>query len=302
MDSLRVDRTFDGDIELERGRSTLEPRGERRSGEPTPEDLEPLSRIIQELNERYGANLGPEDRITLGRILDQAEGKDSLRLSVENNTEENARLAFELEIKEALQEIVDTNFKLYKRIAEDRQFADHLVADLFDQYRKRVESGSMTEARVREEIAEGEDKHRELKSTLRWNVYTEKNDPAITKAVLKTIAAFQNTGGGVLYIGVADDGTPVGIERDGFPSGDRFLLHLVNVTKAALGLAAAAKIDVRLWLLDGYEVCRVECPPSPQPVFYRYQGEEEFYVRSGPSTEALGPGEMHAYIKDRFPG
>ncbi|MBI3490681.1 MAG: hypothetical protein HY047_02640 [Acidobacteria bacterium] len=31
------------------------------------EELESLSRIIAELNERFGLNLGPEHRLTLGR-------------------------------------------------------------------------------------------------------------------------------------------------------------------------------------------------------------------------------------------
>ena len=30
------------------------------------EDIEPLSVIIAELNERFGLNLGPEHRVTLG--------------------------------------------------------------------------------------------------------------------------------------------------------------------------------------------------------------------------------------------
>ncbi|HSL82414.1 MAG TPA: DEAD/DEAH box helicase family protein, partial [Thermoanaerobaculia bacterium] len=73
MESLRVQRTFSGDLRLERGAGTLAPLGDRAGRDVSEAEVEPLSRIIQELNERYGANLGPEDRITLGRILDRAE-------------------------------------------------------------------------------------------------------------------------------------------------------------------------------------------------------------------------------------
>lgn len=301
MDSLRIQRSFTGTIRLERGAKDLEPLGEHGSGrQPQQAEIEPLSRIIRELNERYGANLGPEDRITLGRILDRAEEKDSLRLSVENNTEENARLAFETVVTDMLQELVDTNFKLYKRIADDKAFSSHLMTNLFDQYRRRLQNGGLTEADILAEIEEGETKHRELKSSLRWNLHTEKNDDRVTLAVLKTIAAFQNTEGGVLLIGVADDGAILGIGHDGFPNADKFLLHLANVVKSALGQPAAARINPRIWTFGDQMVCRVECPPSPEPVFVKFQGEEKFYVRSGPSTEEMGLSAMHDYVGERF--
>jgi type I restriction enzyme R subunit len=300
MDSLRIQRSFTGKIRLERGATDLEPLGEHGGRRPQEEEVEPLSRIIRELNERYGANLGPEDRITLGRILDRAEEKDSLRLSVENNTEENARLAFETVVTDMLQELVDTNFKLYKRIADDKAFSSHLMTNLFDQYRRRLQNGGLTEADVLREIEEGETKHRELKSSLRWNLHTEKNDDRITHAVLKTVAAFQNTEGGVLYIGVEDAGTVLGIHHDGFPNPDKFLLHLAHVVKSALGQAAAARINPKIWTLGDRAICRVECPPSPEPVFVSFKGQEKFYVRSGPSTEEMGPSAMHEYLPGRF--
>jgi hypothetical protein len=301
MDSLRIQRTFRGKIQLERGAGEVEPAGDRSGRLPAEEELEPLSQIIQELNERFGSNLGPEDRITLDRVLERAEEKESLRLSVENNTEENARLAFETVVADLLQDLVETNFQLYKRIADDRDFSRHLMSSLFDEYRKRVANGGLTEADLLREIADGETKHREFKATLRWNLHTEKKDDRITHAVLKTVAAFQNTEGGVLYLGVADDGTVTGIEADGFANDDRYLLHLNNVVKTALGKPAAARIVPKIWRLAGKTVCRVECPPSPTPVFVEFRGEETFYVRSGPSTEAMTPSEMHAYVGERFP-
>ena len=301
MDSLRVQRTFKGKIGLEQGAGEVEPANERGGHTPTVEQLEPLSRIIEELNERFGSNLGPEDRITLDRLLNQAEGKESLRLSVENNTEENARLAFYTAIQEMFQDLVETNFQLYKRIVEDRHFSRDLLSSLFDEYRKRVRNGGLTEAGVLREIEDGETKHREFKSTLRRNLHTGENDDRMTQAVLKTVAAFQNTEGGVLYLGVADDGTLVGLEPDDFPNEDKLLLHLNNVVKEAMGKPAASRITARIWHLGDQAICRVECPPSPVPVFVKLRGQEKFYVRSGPSTEEMTFSEMHTYVGERFP-
>jgi hypothetical protein len=38
---------------------------------------------------------------------------------------------------------------------------------------------------------------------------------------------------------------------------------------------------------------------ASQPVFFRRDNDEFFYVRSGPSTAALSPSEVLAYLKDR---
>lgn len=174
------------------------------------------------------------------------------------------------------------------------------MTSLFEQYRKRIAAGGLTEEGILQEMEAGEGKHRELKSSLRWNIHTEQKDEAITLAAMKTIAGFLNSEGGVLYLGVADDGEIVGIEQDRFANEDKFLLHSNNVAKSWMGQAAAARITPRLWKLGDKTICRVECPPSPKPVYLTYQGQEKFYVRSGPSTEEMGASAMNEYVAERF--
>ena len=54
----------------------------------------------------------------------------------------------------------------------------------------------------------------EFKSTLEWDVREKKNNPQLINSSLKTIASFLNTEGGVLLIGVEDNGNIYGIEKD----------------------------------------------------------------------------------------
>lgn len=300
MDALRIQPTFRGKIKLEREDSELDPAAGGGLGHLRAEQLEPLSQIIEDLNKRFGTGLTEEDRITLGRIMDKAHEDEGLRQSVEVNPREKARMAFREQIKELLEELVNTNFRLFKRINDDEDFSENLIDRLFDDYRRRVKNGGLTEADILEEIQEGETKHREFKSTLRWNLHTKQNDPRITHSALKTIAAFQNTEGGTLYIGVADDGQILGIEPDGFASEDKFLLHLNNVMKDWMGPSAASRIDAHVWTIAGKTVCRIECSKSPSPVFLKFQGKAAFYVRTGPSTEEMSLSEMHRYVGERF--
>ena len=42
----------------------------------------------------------------------------------------------------------------------------------------------------------------EFKSTLRWNLFSDKTDKAIENSCLKTVAGYLNSDGGVLLVGV----------------------------------------------------------------------------------------------------
>ncbi len=150
-------------------------------------------------------------------------------------------------------------------------------------------------------IARGEGFHQEFKSTLRWNLKAEKKDPAIEHASLKTITAFLNSDGGTLIIGVADDGSPVGIELDDFPNDDKFLLHFWNLVKASLGQDMTPFITAELATLADKRICIICCTPATRPAFLRQKGfDEEFYIRVGPASASLNISEALQYISDRF--
>jgi predicted HTH transcriptional regulator len=160
---------------------------------------------------------------------------------------------------------------------------------------------------VKELIARGESKTLEFKSTLRWNLEENRKDAErVTHAVVKTIAAFLNTEGGDLIIGVNDAGEVVGIELDQFDSNDKFMLHLGQMVRNGLGDRAGTCIDPRVQKLDGHSVCLVMCQRSPEPVFLEWSRvthdapEGDFYVRSGPSSIKLSPDDAREYIKTRF--
>ena len=141
----------------------------------------------------------------------------------------------------------------------------------------------------------------EFKSTFRWDVRQEKKNDDITHASLKTIAAFLNTDGGILVIGIADDKTAVGIEVDGFPSDDKFLLHFYNVIKAWMGVDATTLVSADIDMYKGKKVCIVRCKASSRPVYIKLKGgDEEFYIRTGPSTERLRPSDLVSYISKHF--
>ena len=139
LDSLAIKQTFSGDPGLTRGPGELEPQTKPGTAQPPSKNLEPLSAIIAELNERFGTNLTDKDKVTLGQLQDLLGADESLKASVRVNPPETARLAFDQVVQERLQEIVESNFDLYKRLSDDPAFGRVLVDWLFTQFRKEVE-------------------------------------------------------------------------------------------------------------------------------------------------------------------
>ena len=300
MESYRVQQTGSGRIALERRPGILDPVGTKSTHSSAPEELETLSRIIAELNDRFGLKLGPEHRVTLGQMMERLDADPALDASARANTRENVRLTFDQKVEHVIQEIVDSNFELYKRITDDRAFGEVVKNMLFDHY---VRGHRQAE----ELIKRGESKSLEFKSTLRWNLKENKQDEKIiTHAALKTIAAFLNTDGGDLLLGVADDGSIVGIERDQLETDDKFMLHLAQVVRNGLGDRAGTCIDPKTQIVQGKVVCLVSCQRSPEPVLLKWKGTEtnpggDLFVRRGAGTVKLPPESASEYIRTRFP-
>jgi hypothetical protein len=154
---------------------------------------------------------------------------------------------------------------------------------------------------VLELIKAGESYSLEFKSTLRWNIKAAKKDPAIEHASLKTISAFLNSGGGTLLIGVEDSGAILGLESDAFPNEDRFSLHFWDLVKSSIGEEFSAFILTSFEKIEDKNVFTVKCSKSPKPVFLNQKGfNEEFYIRTGPSSTSLSIQDSLKYIEYRF--
>ena len=147
-------------------------------------------------------------------------------------------------------------------------------------------------------IAAGESDQVEFKSSLRMNLETRKRDQAMGLAIVKTIAGFLNTHGGMLIVGISDDGTPIGTGVDEFSSEDKMYLHLTNLVNDKIGKHTWISIHAEFGEYQGTRVLVVRCQKSATPV---YVEEETFYIRTGNATNALTAKDAHEYIKANFP-
>ena len=100
----------------------------------------------------------------------------------------------------------------HKTLKERAQKLEAQISESFEQ---------IDSERLQSLIDIGENDRFELKSTLRWNLKANKPGKEIENSWLKTIIAFLNTDGGILLVGVEDDGNVLGLEPDKVPNADK---------------------------------------------------------------------------------
>lgn len=193
---------------------------------------------------------------------------------------------------------LDNHQKYQKLRKQNQQLADELSTSLESGSR----DGSAHLDRIKSLISSGESNRVEFKSTLRWNLKTDRSEKVIEKAWLKSAAAFLNSDGGVVLVGVEDNGDILGIETDNFDNEDKYLLHVNNRIQQHIGLEHAGFIGYQLVRVDNKKVLLIECQPSPSPVFLKISKEEEFYIRVGPGSRRLSTSEVVAYVTNRRTG
>ena len=157
----------------------------------------------------------------------------------------------------------------------------------------------LTEADVAAVMVDGESDSVEFKSTLRWNLHSDKSDKNIENACLKTVAAFLNTSGGMLIVGADDAGQPLGLDADKFANEDKLLLHWNGLIKQCLGAEVTSRVRSLILSIGDKRVLTVQALPTADPVFFRRDKDEAFFVRTGNATHALKPSEVLRYIESR---
>lgn len=141
----------------------------------------------------------------------------------------------------------------------------------------------------------------EFKQSARASLENDAPEKVINEGVVKTVAAFLNSSGGTLAIGITDDGDICGIQHDldfkhqdldGYQNWLTTLL-VTNIGGGAVG----AHAGIRLEPVGSEVVCLVDVSPSPVPVYAKTtKGDACFYVRMNNTTRMLGGPDLPAYI------
>jgi type I restriction enzyme R subunit len=131
---LRHDITFAGALELTADEVEIKSMTGDGRGRNTEPDVEPLSRIVDTLNERFGLNLGEADELFFEQIEESFAADDSVMAQARGNTFDNFRLVFDPKFLGTVIGRMDENEALFKRMLDDEDFQEAVK----DEYAKRI--------------------------------------------------------------------------------------------------------------------------------------------------------------------
>jgi ribosomal protein L33 len=171
----------------------------------------------------------------------------------------------------------------------------------------RNESKSVSsESEVQEMIRGGETRTVEFKESLRWDMKKQSVNRDLEQVVVKTIAAFLNTDGGTLLIGVRDDGSITGLNGDynSLTDGnwDKFQQHLTQVLTGSFSPTVIQNYISSTCIKSGdTDICVVSVRACTEPVIIISKDIERFYVRmENSSREIEGKLELAKFCSERF--
>jgi len=141
---LRHEMTFEGSLKLsgESGEVVSIPgEGMGKQNEPP---LEALSKIVDELNKRFGLNLTEADQLFFDQIEAEWLNNDEVLQQVRNNSYKDFRLVFDPRFLNTVIRRMDSNQSIFKRTLDDKDFQE-LLLDLFAErvYRKLREDDAL---------------------------------------------------------------------------------------------------------------------------------------------------------------
>jgi len=183
---------------------------------------------------------------------------------------------------------------------ENKTEANELIDNIIEKLGEETKRKDLKELLKRQE-----DEHLEFKATLRYSIEEGIQNGSLEKETLKTICAFLNTDGGILLIGVSDNGQTVGLSYDlqTFKEKrdiDGFELYLVTLIWNKIGKIFLKFIDFSFPKIGDKTICKVKVLRSDEPVFYKEGEVQTFYIRAKNSTRPLSMEDATKYIRKNW--
>lgn len=136
---LRLEKDFEGSVSLEGGEGEVRTILDGRGPQNEPE-AEHLSRIVDQINERFGLNLTDADQLLFDQFEQDWLHDPTLAAQAKENDIANFRFAFDKTFMNTVVTRMDANGEIFKRVLDDKDFrdllADYYVKKVYDRLRE----------------------------------------------------------------------------------------------------------------------------------------------------------------------
>ena len=120
LDSYKIQHTYTTNLSLESGDGELEGMSPGASGSSAEDDIDYLTKIIKVLNDTFGLELTPEDKVEFNRMKKRVHSNEELMAFFNNrNSKGNIKDKFDDTINEELMTFINDKLDFYNKMTED---------------------------------------------------------------------------------------------------------------------------------------------------------------------------------------
>jgi len=207
-------------------------------------------------------------------------------------TEDSLKRRFEIMIQEYKKQFKNTKFHTKSQL----KISNALPEPLPDQIARKS---------FEEKLKEEESAYLEFKSSMIYDIERKVPSKDIKREVAISIAAFSNTDGGILIIGVGPKKQPYGIENDyktfsKEQNWDQWLRAFSDLIDSDIDVKITSSLDVKNIVYDGKPFAIIKIPKGIEPAYIAPKNEQEFYIRSQNRSKKLKPKDAIEYAQKRF--
>ncbi|MDQ5954590.1 MAG: type restriction enzyme subunit [Patescibacteria group bacterium] len=139
METYKVEKKVETNVLLENKDGEIDPMGGGGDGHTGPEDeIDMLSKIIKEINDRYGTNFSDSDKVILNDLSLRLLKSDILQGSVKNNSKDSAKLKFDQLFQDELVGVLDNHFNLYQKLDQNPELKKFVQERVFEYVVRKI--------------------------------------------------------------------------------------------------------------------------------------------------------------------
>lgn len=138
MESYKIVKKGDVKIELEDEAGIIEPMSSS-SRSMQEEEKELLSKIIRDVNDKFGTAFTDDDRVVMKDMATRLVENETLKATLQNNTRDAAKIKYDQMFQEELVSMLNRHFDFYKKLDSNKEIKDLVNSRMFDYVHKKLQ-------------------------------------------------------------------------------------------------------------------------------------------------------------------
>jgi type I restriction enzyme R subunit len=134
MEKLAVRKKDSKNIGLKRGETKVDPLNYGGGATLTEEEREQLSKIIEDLNERFNTSFTDDEIMVIKQLEKKIAEDEALQQQLSNGGRHAVAATFRQVAEDAFEDLINDNYKFYQKVSDDEEVSKEFFSRLFEWY------------------------------------------------------------------------------------------------------------------------------------------------------------------------